>query len=427
MGGQIYITKNMKKNQKIIGISLFAVFLIIFSPFSSWAFIFSSSQNKVINPGFEKSGVNRHSAYGWHSFHSGYARSSVHHTGRHSIRVRTHGFSDIGGAYQRIDLNQTEIKPVYIEGYVRGCRIRNSTDGYFGASIYAEIHLQDGSIVYWNSLPNYGSFYWRKIGFNTRSLTLDGIHKLINKPISHIFIVPILGKAVGTAYFDDITVKEFTPYQSAITLMFDDGEENTLTVAKPILDNYGFKATASIIVNEVGEDGFMKWNDIRYLENSGWEIASHSLSHRNLTLLSPWEIKKELYLSKKILTRQKLHVNNFVLPYGAYNDYILDKASSYYSSVRSYEQGDNPQGLFPFEIKVRGTTSSTTPEQVSFWIKEAQNNKHWVILVFHSIAQNGDDEYYMTPETFKEVVRKIKESRIPVVTYNEGLKLFQAN
>jgi hypothetical protein len=60
---------------------------------------------------------------------------------------------------------------------------------------------------------------------------------------------------------------------------FDDGWEDQYTIAKPILDKYGFKASYFVVCNYVGGRDRMSWQDIETLHNEGFDIESHSMNH----------------------------------------------------------------------------------------------------------------------------------------------------
>ncbi len=372
------------------------------------------------NGGFEQAGGTAQSAYDWQAYGSGYKRVAQPHSGSWAIRLQTENFGASAGAYQRIDLAQTEQKPVFIGAFVKGQGIKNAPNGYFGASLYAEIHLKDGRVVYWNSVGNFGTFPWRWIGFNTGTIAI------IKQPIDYIFVIPIIANATGTAWFDDVTVTEFDPTQSAVTLMFDDGELNTFTEAKPILEDFGMTGSAAIVTDNVGELGFMNRAELKELVAKGWEIVSHGLTHSDLTTLSERNMKRELLRSKQILEGFGFIVRNFALPFGTYNAAILAEGAKSYASVRAYELGDNPQGIFPHDVKVRSVVNTTTLTEVEEWLAKASAEKRWEVLVFHSISASGDDAYHVSPDTFREIVKTIADSGVPVVTYNDGLQLFSA-
>ncbi|MFH0891949.1 MAG: polysaccharide deacetylase family protein [Candidatus Falkowbacteria bacterium] len=389
--------------------------------------------NILVNSGFEEAGMPVDQggwgdpASAWHLFGGGYARGSSH-AGQYGIDITNNDTVSLAGAYQRIDLGQTQIKPVFVGGFVKGNNIVNSAGGYFGASIYAEIHLDNGRIVYWNSLANYGTFDWHWIGFNTAALTIDGVNKLVNRPISHIYIVPLLAYASGTASFDDLAAYEFTPDHPALTIMFDDGASSVYTAAKPVMEEHGFKGTLAIVSDMPGsgDADFMSWEEIKDLTSSGWGVTSHSRTHSDLKTLSQADMLSEIN-NRDVFAGQGLAATSFVTPFGSYNSYIMDAAEKAgYVSVRNYEQGDNPLGSFPNEIKVRGILDTTTPAEVAGWINEAKANNSWVVLTFHDVVASGDDAYHTTPEMFADMMAEIAASGVSVITYDEGVAAYGA-
>src|SRR3989339_758171 len=82
--------------------------------------------NLLVNPGFEEAGVPIDQGgwgdptYAWHPFSLGYTRDQAFHNGGYSINISGSDTVSLAGAYQRVSLNQTEIKPVFIGGFVKG-------------------------------------------------------------------------------------------------------------------------------------------------------------------------------------------------------------------------------------------------------------------------------------------------------------------
>lgn len=414
--------------QKIIKKSVLAIAVItglILSPVLP--LITTAQVLPLVNPGFEQAGTSSSLAQGWNAFQGGYERVTGNaHTGSGSIEITNEGQSNLAGAYQRIDLNQTQVKPVFIGGYVKGDDISMASGSYFGASLYAEIYFTDGTVTYWNSVPNTGTFDWRWIGFNTGSgFTTATSLITVTKPIAYILVVPILGNASGTAYFDDISVEEFTPVKGAVTIMFDDGHTTDITIAKPALDQYGFKGSAAISTELLDTPEHMSWNQVKTLANSGWNINSHGITHSDLTTLPLADADDEQQGSKNELTAQGLTIKSIAYPFGAYNGNVLAQSQTYYSSARSFEQGDNPQGVFPYNIKIRGVTNTTTVNDVTSWVNNAKNKKQWTVIVFHAIATSGEDQYYVNPSTFQAMIAAIKQSGVSVITYDQGVQIFK--
>ncbi|MBP9686796.1 MAG: polysaccharide deacetylase family protein [Candidatus Doudnabacteria bacterium] len=305
------------------------------------------------NGDFEQVASADASAYDWQEYGTGYARVvGAGINGSAAVEVRNETQTSSSGAYQRIDLAQTSMTPVFIGAQVRGVNIAKLSGSYFGASLYAEIHLTNGQVAYWNTAANSGTFDWRWIGFSTANIPT------LTAPIDHIFIVPSLINASGVAYFDDVTVQEFTPTQSAVTLLFDDGPRNTYGRARPVLERYTFKGTAAVITDYIGTPGYMTLSQINNLYWAGWEIMSHSATHSDLTTLTSAQVAQELSKSKAVLVNYG--VKNFAYPYGAYNGDLNAQGMALYKSLRGFEQGSNAQGTYPYDVKVRGVTTQTT-------------------------------------------------------------------
>jgi len=148
-----------------------------------------------------------------------------------------------------------------------------------------------------------------------------------------------------------------------VGLVFDDAYENVFRHAFPVLQKFQVTATVAVIADYVG-----KWNDwdihfgrrfshatwdqLRIFSDCGWEIASHSCSHRSLTLLNGHELQREVIDSKKkIEDALGVSVSHFVYPFGKYNAKVVDtvqkagyqSASGFFSDHRSISKFSLPR------------------------------------------------------------------------------------
>lgn len=116
-----------------------------------------------------------------------------------------------------------------------------------------------------------------------------------------------------------------------ILLTFDDGSDTTYDTALPIMQRYGFTGVSYIVYYFVGLTHYMNANQIRALHAAGWEIGSHGLSHRDLTL-HPEKQENEIVRSHHWLeSRLGVPVLSFAYPFGSYNDDSL-----YYVHLAGY-------------------------------------------------------------------------------------------
>lgn len=105
-----------------------------------------------------------------------------------------------------------------------------------------------------------------------------------------------------------------------VTLTFDDGFRDCYYNTFRILKKYSFKATFFVITSLVGENGYLNWQQIREMSDTGMEIQSHTHTHSNLNELSDKEIQKELALSKNIIEKKiNKTVDVLALPHGRGN------------------------------------------------------------------------------------------------------------
>lgn len=119
-----------------------------------------------------------------------------------------------------------------------------------------------------------------------------------------------------------------------IVLTFDDGYRDFYDQAWPVLKQYGLKASSAVITTFVdkGDRGdlmYMNWNMVRELDQTGMvEIASHTLTHADLSRTAPAQRWQELSQSKAIIEQHIGHsCTAFVYPSGMYNGATVSDAS----------------------------------------------------------------------------------------------------
>jgi peptidoglycan/xylan/chitin deacetylase (PgdA/CDA1 family) len=120
-------------------------------------------------------------------------------------------------------------------------------------------------------------------------------------------------------------------------IIFDDSYQDLVNEPLDFLHAIGFTATLFIIVNYIGRAN--KWDvaiknhyhmsrpQIENAVEKGFSIGSHTLTHRDLTLLCSAEMKKELLESKQRLEEMFNTSVKFVsYPFGRFNRRVMDMA-----------------------------------------------------------------------------------------------------
>ena len=93
---------------------------------------------------------------------------------------------------------------------------------------------------------------------------------------------------------------ERTPPRSVV-ITFDDGYEETYTVAWPLLRRFGFPAIVFITPAEVGLRGFATWEQVAAMAKDGMTIGSHTMNHRYLPLVGEEQLDEEIIKSKQVI------------------------------------------------------------------------------------------------------------------------------
>ncbi|HMS00371.1 MAG TPA: polysaccharide deacetylase family protein [Anaerolineales bacterium] len=149
-----------------------------------------------------------------------------------------------------------------------------------------------------------------------------------------------------------------------ILLTFDDGSETVYINALPVMQTYGFTGTAYIVDNYIGANRYMDKAQIRALYEAGWEIGSHSLSHRDLTTHPAAQEEEIVNSRKKLESYLDVPVRSFAYPFGAYdsNSLKLIKFAGYVAAMglgdKSIQGKGNIYYLYRHSITAETTLES---------------------------------------------------------------------
>lgn len=124
--------------------------------------------------------------------------------------------------------------------------------------------------------------------------------------------------------------------EKLVAVTFDDGYQDFLDNAFPVLRDYNFPATVYLVSDLVGTENawdtdkagdgkkLMGWKDIQRLKNQGVVFGSHTRTHPFLSKLSAEAIGEEVPGSRRVLQeRIQMPVNHFCYPYGDYDQRVV--------------------------------------------------------------------------------------------------------
>jgi peptidoglycan/xylan/chitin deacetylase (PgdA/CDA1 family) len=118
-------------------------------------------------------------------------------------------------------------------------------------------------------------------------------------------------------------------------ITFDDGFQDCVDYAVPVLQARGFTAVFYLVASLVGQTSrwlmrergielpLMDWEAARELERAGFHCGSHTVSHPRLAELSPATCRAELAESRRLLEDNLGHaVQDMAYPHGSMNEHV---------------------------------------------------------------------------------------------------------
>lgn len=146
-------------------------------------------------------------------------------------------------------------------------------------------------------------------------------------------------------------LKNASQTEKVVAISFDDSYRSAFTHAYPILKEINAPATIYVITDYVGKDNLWDlnvgnvvfehttWEELQELSDNGWEIGSHTLSHRDMRKLESDEVKKEFKESKELLeSKLDITVKSISFPFGKFGLREIEtaKVTGYLNSAVFY-------------------------------------------------------------------------------------------
>lgn len=141
--------------------------------------------------------------------------------------------------------------------------------------------------------------------------------------------------------------------EKSLIISFDDGNQTDYTIAFPLLEKYGFKATFFLTSDSIDKSGHLSKSQILKMSMVGMDLGTHGKTHKFLSTLSENELKAELLESKKLLeeiTGKKIELLS--LPGGYHGSKVKEISRKLgYKGICTSKFGLNENNTDPFELK----------------------------------------------------------------------------
>jgi peptidoglycan/xylan/chitin deacetylase (PgdA/CDA1 family) len=137
-----------------------------------------------------------------------------------------------------------------------------------------------------------------------------------------------------------------------VVVSFDDGYRPQFTYALPELRRHGWPG----VLNLKAEGSDLYTSNVEAMIAAGWELASHTINHQDLTTLDAAGLKEELSGSRQLLRRDYgVPVKDFCYPAGQFDSTVIEavKQAGYVTAtteISGYADRESPYELARFEI-----------------------------------------------------------------------------
>jgi peptidoglycan/xylan/chitin deacetylase (PgdA/CDA1 family) len=220
-----------------------------------------------------------------------------------------------------------------------------------------------------------------------------------------------------------------------VSLEFDDGNHQALV--PDLLARHGFRATFYINSGKLGQPDYFRWSDLRALAAGGHEIAGHTRTHPNLTLMTIDGQRREICDDRRALAAHGLRPVSFAYPYGQYTRTTkrLVRGCGYTNARRAGGLGAPPRYAVnrlrlgdPFAIPtLPAPVDTTAAEDVQRWITNAEHHGGgWVQVFWHRICPDDCGRYSWPPDRLDGLLAWLRgqadAGRVRVVTVREALR-----
>lgn len=352
----------------------------------------------------------------WGTNNATFSYENTGHTGNHSLKTEISTYTNGAANWYYNSIPVTAGKTYEYSNWYQ-----SNVD----TEVDVELTMTDGSVQY----AGLGTLFANP-GWTQFSATYT-----VPTGVKSIAVFQILAKA-GYLVTDDYSLAEYAPTpfnRPIVSVTFDDGWADQYINGRQILKDNGINATfyliSDMLKNGNGTE-YMNATQAKDLFADGHEIASHTIDHCSMngttksdscpdpstmtTEQATQFVTNEMQTSKNDI--QSLvpgsAVNNFAYPYGEYSTLSTSIGQNYYTSQRTVECGPNTKdNLNLSQLKGCEVDATTSVAQIEGYIDSAIQQKSWLILFFHEVADNPvvtDDTTYTTKiADFKAIMEYI--------------------
>ena len=209
-----------------------------------------------------------------------------------------------------------------------------------------------------------------------------------------------------------------------ISLSFDDCPRSVVENALPLIEAKGWRATIYASMGLCGTTNHlglhMSESDMVEANKAGHEIGDHTFSHIDGLQAGPSATLADITKNRDIFERLGLpRAETFAYPYGEVTSSLKRTLSTEFKLSRGIHA---PSGdTLDLGLAASGRLYSDNVEVTSELIRDAAEQKRWLILFGHDVRDNPS-EYGCTPAELEKWLELIASLPLDVLPVRDALK-----
>lgn len=211
-----------------------------------------------------------------------------------------------------------------------------------------------------------------------------------------------------------------------VSLTFDDGYDDQFDKARPAMDAYGYRGTAYVVQDLIGQSGYMTLDQLKALKRlNGWEIGGHakeSDTHTNrFTSLTSSELDLELREHRQWLIENGLDADSLAYPGGVYTPTVAEIVGRLFPVARTtFSQLLEVQAPTDrLRLRAYNIVDTTPVATITDLIDDAVANDEWLILIFHRIEDTASSTISYDTADFESVLSHLDSNSVEVAPVRE--------
>lgn len=180
---------------------------------------------------------------------------------------------------------------------------------------------------------------------------------------------------------------KFRKISSKFIFISDDGAKKDFENLLPISRAKGVPFVSAVVTNAIGNTTQMTVAQLLELQAEGWEISSHTHNHVYLDRVTYEEIEYEMKTSKETLENIGIPCTTLCVPYGFYDERMMEVARKYFRGARRSGGGINTTPLETYELRSLLYAEDASLDPATGYLRNSL--EQYKYTVDKTIEQNG--------------------------------------